>query len=135
MEAYQKFWPGKNKSNVITEINGKLDDKSKADEINKFVRAIGERFSQDIATPSPNVVEQIIRCMPIYLPTFEFRELTLLDIAVLNAFLSPSTSCGVDGPNTRLLKATGPSILPSIQHIFNLSIAILCQMLSWRTKN
>ena len=55
-------------------------------------------------------------------PVFEFNTPDLLEIAELIHDLSPSSSCGVDGITSRLLKATCPTIIKLIHHICTFSI-------------
>ncbi len=55
-EVIRKFWPGKNRGTQIEEINGKVGDIDKADEINNFFCNIGPNLANDIADPCPNMV-------------------------------------------------------------------------------
>ena len=65
---------------------------------------MGGKLAKDITPPEPLLAQLIESRLPIHPPTFEFKELTLIDIATLVIDLTPSTSCGVDGLNARLLK-------------------------------
>ena len=67
-----------------------------------------------------NNVQDLSSCGYWHQPTGGALE--LIDVTNLMLDLKPSTSCGVDGLTSRILKACGPSILPVLQHIFNLSL-------------
>ena len=48
------------------------------------------------------------------------------------SFASPSSSCGVDGLTSRLIKTAGPSIMPHIHHVLNLCITQRCFPDRWK---
>ena len=61
-------------------------------------------MASTIDVPQQNIVDKFINSMRIYPPTFEFEELSDCDIAILMRKLRPSTSCGVDGLSSHILK-------------------------------
>ena len=61
--------------------------------------------------------------------------LSYSDVTNLMRDLKPSTSCGVDGLTARILKACGPSILPVIEFLFNLSITSKTFPSCWKAAN
>ncbi len=94
-----------------------------AEEINKLFSTVGKNLADSIETPSQNLIDKFLKDLPLYPPTFEFKELSDYDVAVLMRELRPSTSCGVDGLSSRILKAADPSLLQPLKFILNLSLA------------
>ena len=119
----RQFWPGKGKSSVIESINGKITNEDMANEINDFFSNIGSDLAKDIPAPAANMVDLFIQNIPIYAPVFELSQLDDHDVAILIRDLKPSSSSGIDGLSARIIKEAGPSIVPVLKHIFNLSIA------------
>ena len=103
-----------------------------AQEINNFFANVGENLAASISAPDSNILDDFIGRQNIYPQIMEFTELTNYDIAVLVRDLRPSTSCGVDGLNARIIKAAGPSIFPVLCHIFNLSLRSQKFPSSWK---
>ena len=91
-----------------------------AQEINNFFADVGSNLASNIGSPTSTMLENFISNMQVYPLVMEFAELTDYDIAILVRHLRPSTSCGVDGLNARLIKAAGSSIFPILKYIFNL---------------
>ena len=85
--------------------------------LNEFFVSIGQKLAESIPANNTNQVNNIHRA-----PIFELTELELLEVAILIRDLKPTSSCGVDGLNARIIKAAGPSIFPVLLHLINVSI-------------
>ncbi len=129
----RKFWPGKSKSSNIQEVNGKTDPREIGTEINNFFTHIGDNLASSIPTADQTLLHNYNTKYSIKAPIYEFTKITPYDVSILIRDLKPSSSCGVDGLNARLLKAAGPSIYKPLAHIFNLSIENSIFPDAWKT--
>ncbi len=99
-----------------------------ADTLNHFFLEIGTRLDNKIPAETINLAN--ISHLP---PVFELQMLELIDVAILVRDMKPSTSCGVDGLTSCILKACGPWIFPVLQHLFNCSILTRTFPACWKT--
>ena len=71
--------------------------------------------------------------MKSYPPIFYIKPVDLKTVAEAVCDLRSSTSCGVDGLTSRLLKQWGPSVFKPLQHVINLSIESNIFPEAWKT--
>ncbi len=117
-QEIKKFWPHLNKSSIKpVDHSGTATNEDLANLFNDFFSSIGMNLQERI----PNTHETYTPPFA-YLPVFEFSEFDLLSITTTLRDLSPSSSCGTDGITSHLLKLGGPTIIPAIHHICNLSV-------------
>ena len=98
--------------------------------MNNFFAEIGINLADKIEKHDANSAP-----IPPRAPIFKFSSLELIDVANLIRDLRPSTSCGVDGLTSRILKACGPTIFPVILYLFNLSLTSRIFLSCWKTAN
>ena len=129
-EEIRKFWPHLNKSSVKpTDHNGEAtDEANEANLFNEFFSNVGSELQKDIESSDEIYVPPFA-----HPPIFEFQEFEMITIATTIRDLSASSSCGTDGITSRLLKLGGPTIIPLIHHICNLSIRYKTFPDIWKT--
>ena len=113
----KNFWPGSKKHNTINKIHDFTTDTDKANALNSHFSTVGSKLADKIVT-GPNHENYL----GSYAPIFDLKPVTVVTIAEAIRNLRPSTSCGVDGLTSRLLKQAGPSIYKPLLHVVNLSI-------------
>ncbi len=129
----RQFWPSGKSNADIKKINGKTIDVEMAEEINRFFANVGSHLAEAIPVPSQNLIDRFFNNIPVFPPSFEFKELEEYDIAVLMRDLKPTTSAGIDGLSSRILKAAGPSLFKPLKHVLNLSLRSSVFPENWKT--
>ena len=66
-------------------------------------------------------------------PIFDIKPVDLKSVAEAVRDLRPSTSCGVDGLTSRLIKQCGPSVFKPLQYVITLSIEQHTFPDAWKT--
>ena len=119
----RQFWLG-NKSNCdIKRINQSTSAPDIANELNTYFGNVGNKLAEKIDAPSEEFQALSKGKIQVKPPSFDFKELSAHDIAILIHDLKPSNSSGVDGLSAKIVKAAGPSIYGVLMHIFNLSLS------------
>ena len=127
-KSIKEFWPNKPKHSNINKINEYTDNKDIADALNDHFASVGPKLAGMIESNCPHS-----EYMNIYPPIFDLKEVDLKTIAEAIRDLKPSTSCGIDGLTSRLLKQAGPTIIKPLHYIINLSISSGVFPDSWKT--
>ena len=127
-KSIKEFWPNKSKHNNIVKINKHTDKQEMANAMNNHFTSIGPKLAEKIHSDTSHS-----EFMNIYPPIFDLKEVDLKTIAEAICDLKPSTSCGVDGLTSRLLKQSGPAIIKPLHYIINLSITSGVFPDSWKT--
>ena len=112
-KTIKKFWPYLNKSNISPAAQEALSN-----HFNAFFTSVGPDLASKIRPDHPTR-QALTEHQP---PIFEFEQITHEIIVEVIKDLFPTNSCSTDKITLRLLKAAGPSIIPCITHICNMSI-------------
>ena len=104
------------------------NDLAMADKFNKYFSNIGKSLQENI----PETDEELMATNR-NAPVFELEAFTEETIVKVIKELLPSTSCGVDGLTSRLIKTVGVGIVAPLTHIINLIIKNKCFLDSWKT--
>ena len=116
-KSIKEFRPGNKKSTTVTKIHEYTADKDKATALNTHFSTVGSKLAEKIEAGSNH-----LDYMTSHAPIFDLKPVDIITIAEAVRDLRPSTSCGVDGLTSRLLKQAGPSIYRPLLHVINLSI-------------
>ncbi len=116
-KSIKELWPNKSKHGKILKIHDHTNNTDIANVLNEHFSSIGPKLAESIT--SDHTHDEF---MSIHPPIFDLKQVDLKTVAEAIRDLKPSTSCGVDGLTSRLLKQAGPSIFKPLHYINNLSI-------------
>jgi hypothetical protein len=106
------------------EVNGTLitNFKDICNTFNSFFVDTSERLAKAIRHVRKCPMDYLEKYMPNVNSTFMFKPVTVKEVVKLLSSIPNGKATGLDNIQVRLLKASAPSIAPSLAYIFNMSL-------------
>ena len=125
MQTINKLLNKHSKSTTVNkvEVNG-IDitgDANIAQEFNDYFCSVGPTLASNIPITNTDPLSYVT---PVS-TSFEFHAITYDELIKVVKNLKTNKSPGLDNVSTKLVKEAGDSIIPSLNHLFNLSLSIL----------